>query len=164
MGQAALASLPDAVKAQIAKGEAMSQGGAMGTGQTVYNGGKAVVWAQMLPGDRDILINGIRGTVSTAAVPTTRPTSMSSSKPEDRQTGGLTQASLNSLAKSDPVLFALTQLLEVERAKDRASDGTTSKVDIAIKLMDRIAEDLAKQTGHQAEYTQWARKNVLLKK
>lgn len=166
MGNAALGTVTqiDAVKNAINRGANINQGGAMGAGQTVYNGGKAVVWAQMLPGDRDILINGIRGTVSTAAVPTTRPASMSSSKPEDRQTGGLTTASLNAMAKNDPVLFALTQLLETERAKDRATDGQTSKIDIAIKLMDRMAEDMAKQTGHQAEYALWAKKNVLIKK
>jgi hypothetical protein len=162
IGQAALGSLPDAVKAQIAKGEAMSKGGALGAGQTAYLQGAAVVHLSQQT------VNALKGTagamVTAPAVPNARPTSMSSSKPEDRPAGGLTQASLNNLAKSDPVLFALTQLLEVERAKDRASDGTTSKVDIAIKLMDRIAEDMARQTGHQAEYTQWARKNVLLKK
>jgi hypothetical protein len=89
---------------------------------------------------------------------------MSTSKPEDRPSGGLTQASLNNLAKNDPVLYALTQLLETERSKDRAADGQTSKIDIALKLMDRIAEDMAKQTGHQAEYALWAKKNVLIKK
>ena len=164
MGQAALGTLPDAVKKQIANGEAMNKSGTLGAGQTVYHSGKAVVWAEMLPANMTTLINGIKGTATTAPVTTVRSPGMSSSKPEERTSGGLTTASLNSLAKNDPVLFALTQLLETERSKDRAADGQTSKIDIALKLMDRIAEDMAKQTGHQAEYALWAKKNVLIKK
>lgn len=165
MGQAALGSMPDAIKAQIAKGEAMSKGGPTGVGQTAYLQGAAIVHLsqQTVTAIKSALGGGV---VTAPAVPNSRPSTMSTSKPEERSasSGGLSMASLNTLAKSDPVIFALTQLLEVEKAKDRAADGQTSKVDIALKLMDRIAEDLAKQTGHQQEYTQWARKNVLLKK
>jgi hypothetical protein len=166
MGNAALGTVTqiDAIKNAINRGANINQGqgGAMGSGQTAYLQGAAVVHLSQQT------VNALKGigsaVVTTPAVPNQRPATMSTSKPEATASGGLTQASLNNLAKNDPVLFALTQLLETERAKDRATDGQTSKIDIAIKLMDRMAEQMAKQAGSAAEYAQWARKNVLIKK
>jgi len=166
MGNAALGTVTqiDAIKNAINRGANINQGqgGATGSGQTAYLQGAAVVHLSQQT------VNALKGTggvtVTAPATPNQRPAGMSSSKPETMPAGGLTQASLNSLAKNDPVLFALTQLLETERAKDRATDGQTSKIDIAIKLMDRMAEHMAKQAGSAAEYALWARKNVLIKK
>ena len=143
-------------------GEGRGTGGTVGvagSGQTDYNAGRAVVWAAMLPGDRDLLIKGITG----GAVPVRSPTT-TQSRPEPPSAGGITSASFAAMAKNDPLLFAMSQLLEIERAKDKLRNTDISKTDIQTALLDRIAEATAKTAGSTADHAAFQKKfNYMLK-
>jgi hypothetical protein len=132
--------------------------GVAGAGQTDYNAGRAIVWAAMLPGDRDLLIKGITG----GAVPVRSPTATTNQPPPPA--GGITSASFAAMAKNDPMLFALSQLLEIERAKDKLRTGDVSKTDIQTALLDRIAEATAKTAGSTEAHAAFQKKfNYMLK-
>ena len=132
--------------------------GVAGSGQTAYNDGKAIVWAQMLPGDREYLIQGITG-----KVPAKSPTA-TDSRPAPLPTGGITSASFAAMAKNDPLLFALSELLAVERAKGTVRDSTITKTDIQIALLDRIAESTAKAAGSSELHAAFQKKYLYVLK
>ena len=137
-------------------------GGVAGSGQTSYLNGAAVV--HLSQQTVNTLIQGLGGKMPVSAQPATTTTA----KPEPwaKVTPGpsITSASFAAMAKTDPLFFALSQLLEFERAKDKAKDGTTSKVDIQIALLDRIAEAAAKTAGSTEAHAAFQKKfNYMLK-
>ena len=140
-------------------GDARGSGGTVGVagaGQTAYNDGKAIVWAQMLPGDREYLIQGITGKVP--------PRSATATDIRPQPAGAITSASFAAMAKNDPLLFALSELLAVERAKGTVRDTNITKTDIQIALLDRIAESTAKTAGSSELHAAFQKKYLYVLK
>ena len=139
-------------------GDARGGGSSLGTGQTSYLNGAAVV--HLSQQTVNSLIQGLGGKIPTVA----QPASATTSKPPDASTGGITSASFAAMAKNDPLLFALSQLLEIERAKDKLRTGDVSKTDIQTALLDRIAEATAKTAGSTEAHAAFQKKfNYMLK-
>jgi hypothetical protein len=148
----------DFIKNLIGDARSGGQGGPVGTGQTVYVGGKAVVFAEMLPDNMNYLIKGITG----GAVPAKSATT---SQPAPAASAGvMTQATLTSMAKNDPLLFALSELLAVERAKGTVRDTNITKTDMQIALLDRIAEATSRTAGSGEEHARFQKKYLYVLK
>lgn len=139
-------------------GEGRGTGGTVGTGQTSYLNGAAVV--HLSQQTVNSLIQGLGGKMPNSVVTSTSTTA----KPPDAATGAITSASFAAMAKNDPLLFALSQLLEIERAKDKLRSGDVSKTDIQTALLDRIAEATAKTAGSTEAHAAFQKKfNYMLK-
>jgi hypothetical protein len=76
----------------------------------------------------------------------------------------MTQASLTAMAKNDPLLFALSELLAVERSKGTLKVDTVTKTDIQIALLDRIATATAKTANLQDDHARFQQKYLNLLK
>lgn len=141
-------------------GDARGTGGTVGVagaGQTLYANGMAIVALDYKT--LDYLIQGI----STGKVPP-RSTATTSQPQPAASTGVMTQASLAAMAKNDPLLFALSELLAVERAKGTVRDSTMTKTDMQIALLDRIAESTAKTAGSSELHAAFQKKYLYVLK
>lgn len=146
----------DFIKNLIGDARGGGTGGTGGTGQTAYMEGKAIVKLDFAT--LDYLIRGLGGKVPE------RSATQTTLQPQAQTTGGITSASFAAMAKNDPLLFALSQLLEIERAKDKLRTGDVSKTDIQTALLDRIAEATAKTAGSTEAHAAFQKKfNYMLK-
>jgi hypothetical protein len=151
-----LSRIPGVAKA-INQGRTGNQGGPVGLGQTVYVNGMAIVGLDYAT--LNYLIQGLGGKVSAQT-----PTQTKSKPPDASPTGAVTLASFNAMAKNDPLLFALSELLAVERSKGTLRVDTITKTDMQIALLDRIAASTAKTAGLQDDHARFQTKYLNLLK
>lgn len=134
----------------LAKLIAKAQGGvATGaeSGQTVFSGGAAVVHLSTAT------IAALKGTAvaSIASVPAAR--------------ADISTSSLKTMSKTDPVLFALQSLLDLEVTRQQGQNKDKfSKSEIELALLTDIAEATAKTASFSSDTVKFARKNLLMVK
>jgi hypothetical protein len=147
----------DFIKNLIGEGRTGGTGGTGGAGQTAYMEGKAIV--KLDYATLDYLIQGLGGK------PPVRSPTATKEQPDARVASGtMTQASLNALAKNDPLLFALSELLAVERSKGTVRDTNITKTDIQIALLDRIAEATSRTAGSSQAHADFQKKYLYVLK
>jgi hypothetical protein len=161
LGNAILGAMPAGFREKMAQGQSLNPGGATGVGQTVYMSGMAVVKIDYPT--LNYLIQGIKGTgavvTGPATVPNRTPTA-TNTQPQPRPGQGLTLANITEMAKTDPTLFALAQMIEQNKNIDRTNTTQNTKLDSAITELKAMKAELMTLAGHGADTSRNTRQSA----